>query len=189
MITRPRLKIIRHATAGIAAALIGIFTASAAHADGPIPTSTVGAPPMPAPVSWVGDPPSLIQPAVLPYIETTATSELMMNIHGLAFEDLNANGRRDAGEPAFHGAWLKVSGGGSWFVCSPVERNGAFGLPVIAGVYHIQPVNVKGFRVTTPQIDVPAMGRQMRPALIGYARDASAVDEGCDTYNPGRPLK
>lgn len=187
MNVRPLLNITSKGMA-LAAALIGLMTAGVAHAEGQSPTSTVGTPPMPAPVSWVGDPPSLPAPTVMPYIENAVPQLSVMNIHGNAFEDLNANGKRDAGEPAFNGAWFKLSGGGNWFVCSNVSSNGAFGLPVNAGMYHIQPINVKGYRVTTPQIDVPAMGRQPANASIGYVRDANAVVESCDTYHPSRPL-
>ena len=38
-----------------------------------------------------------------------------------AYEDKNANGKRDAGEPTMSGAWLKLSGGGSWFVLSLIH--------------------------------------------------------------------
>lgn len=169
----------------IAAVIFSISVSGQAHANDAASTSTVGAPPEPAPTSTVGEPPTL--PAVLAHIENQIAPARMMNLHGSAFEDVNANGRRDAGEPAFDGAWFKVSGGGNWFVCGNVQSDGAFGVPVKAGAYHIQPVNVKGFRVTTPQIDVPAMGAQL--IMIGYVRDTSTIAEGCDAYNPGRPLK
>jgi hypothetical protein len=178
----------RNAWVCLIAIAIGLI-AGAAHADGAVPTSTVGTPPMPEPISWVGDPPSLTVPAVLSYVQTASAPEHMMNVHGIAFEDMNANGKRDAGEPAFSIAWFKLSGGGNWFTCSNVESNGTFGLPVKAGEYFIQPINMNGYRVTTPQLDVMAMGRQPKPALIGYVRDANATAEGCDAYNPGRPLK
>jgi len=60
---------------------------------------------------------------------------------------------------------------------------------VKAGLYHLQPINVQGYRVTTPQVDVPAMGKQPATASIGYVRDENATAEGCDVYNPSRPLK
>ena len=178
---------LRKGTTVIAAAIIGLCAASMAHANDAVPTSTVGTPPIPAPTYEIGDPPTL--PAVLSYTETSSAPASMMNLHGIAFEDMNANGKRDAGEPAFNGAWFKVSGGGNWFVCGAAAGDGAFGVPVYAGKYHIQPINVKGFRVTTPQIAVLAMGGQPAAAFIGYVRDAKVTAEACDAYNPSRPLK
>jgi hypothetical protein len=171
----------------LAAAIIGTSAIGMARANDAAPTSTVGTPPEPAPASTIGDPPSL--PAVLSHVENVIAPERMMNIHGIAFEDLNANGKRDAGEPAFNGAWFKLSGGGNWFVCGNAAGNGAFGMPVKTGAYHIQPINVQGFRVTTPQIDVPALGAQPMALFIGYARDANVITESCDAYHPSRPLK
>lgn len=183
-----RLRIdIRKGFAFIVAAIISLCGTGAAHAKDITPAITVGAPPQPAPTYEIGDPPTL--PAVLSYTETSSAPASMMNLHGIAFEDVNANGKRDTGEPAFSSAWFKVSGGGNWFVCGNVAGNGIFGVPVKAGAYHIQPINVKGYRVTTPQVNIFAMEEQPAAIAIGYVRDGNVEIESCDVYHPSRPLK
>jgi hypothetical protein len=110
------------------------------------------------------------------------------SVRGVAFEDLNANGKRDAGEPIFGGAWLKVTNGGNWFVCGSVGDDATFAVVVNPGIYYVMPVNLQGYRVTTPRLkaivnaNAASLGHD-----IGYVKDASAQLEGCDLYHPARP--
>ncbi|MCS7061287.1 MAG: hypothetical protein RMN25_08970 [Anaerolineae bacterium] len=110
-------------------------------------------------------------------------------IAGSAYIDANANGRRDRGEQGFHSAWLKLTDGGSWFVCGWVGSDTTFGITVLPGVYYLMPVAPPGYRTTTPRIKVlmRAYGDVLLNNDIGFVKDPRAPGDACDQYNPPRP--
>ena len=117
------------------------------------------------------------------------------SVRGTAFEDLNANGKRDAGEPTMSGAWLKLSGGGSWFVCAYTGADATYGIPVVdvSGTYIVFPIAPPGWKTTTPVIKTKTVNTTNGFAFLyndmGFVRDASVKTvEGCDQYNPSRPV-
>jgi hypothetical protein len=126
------------------------------------------------------------------YVDCNVSSA---SVRGTAFEDKNANGKRDAGEPTMAGAWLKLSGGGSWFVCAFTGADATYGIPVIEHTmtYIIFPIAPPGWRTTTPVIKAKTVDTKNGFAYlyndIGFVRDASVKTvEGCDQYNPSRPV-
>jgi hypothetical protein len=126
------------------------------------------------------------------YVDCNVSSA---SVRGTAFEDKNANGKRDAGEPTMAGAWLKLSGGGSWFVCAFTGADATYGIPVVdhTMTYIIFPIAPPGWRTTTPVIKAKTVDTKNGFAYlfndIGFVRDASVKTvEGCDQYNPSRPV-
>ncbi len=112
---------------------------------------------------------------------------IMPLLSGIAFLDTNADGKWQAGEPAFAGASLKVTGGGAWYVCGPVGPEGTFGVPVNADTYYVIPAAPPGYRTTTPRITVSIVNDISNPyTLIGFVADAASKGEACDQYNPSR---
>ncbi len=117
------------------------------------------------------------------------------SVRGTAFEDLNANGKRDAGEPTMSGAWLKLSGGGSWFVCAYTGADATYGIPVVDwnATYIVFPIAPPGWKTTTPVIKTKTVNTTNGYAFLfndmGFVRDPSVKTvEGCDQYNPSRPV-
>jgi len=110
-------------------------------------------------------------------------------IAGTAYLDNNQNGKRDANEPIFAAAWMKITGGGVWFVCGGVSADATFGVTVTPGKYIVMPVAPAGYRTTTPKIlvDVLDLGYIVWDTNIGFVKDAKAVPDACDQYNPPRP--
>lgn len=121
--------------------------------------------------------------------EVSPECPVLGRIAGLAYIDANANGRRDRGEQAFPAAWLKLTDGGSWFVCGWVGGDSTFGITVLPGVYYLMPVAPAGYRTTTPRIKalMRAYGDVLPGNNIGFVKDAKARGESCDQYNPARP--
>ncbi len=116
-------------------------------------------------------------------------------VRGTAFEDLNANGKRDAGEPTMSGAWLKLTGGGSWFVCAYTGADATYGIPVVEwnATYIVFPIAPVGWKTTTPVIKTKTVNTTNGFAFLyndmGFVRDASVKTvDGCDQYNPSRPV-
>ena len=110
-------------------------------------------------------------------------------IVGSAFIDKNENGIWDVGEPSFSSAWLKVTGGGSWFVCGWVGGDATYGITVKPNTYYLLAVAPKGYRTTTPKITVHVwdLGYQAFNSNIGFVADPKATGDACDQYNPPRP--
>ena len=110
------------------------------------------------------------------------------SIRGAAFEDRNMNGKWDAGEPKMGLAWYKVTDGGNWHVCGWIGGDSTYGVPVKAGRYYVLPVNLMGYRTTTPRIRATVEAGQAALGIdIGYVKDPGAKPEACDAYNPPRP--
>lgn len=131
------------------------------------------------------------RPTLTPEVPTQrrpSSDHILSSIRGTAYEDKNGNARRDDGEPIFAGAWFKMTDGGNWYTCASVGMNGTFGIVVSPGVYYVIPVNLQGYRATTPRVkafvnaNTASLGND-----IGYVKDANAQLEGCDLYHPARP--
>ncbi|MEO6062790.1 MAG: hypothetical protein ABIQ99_12705 [Thermoflexales bacterium] len=134
-----------------------------------------------------------IDPCVAPVPEPVANSSA--SVRGTAFEDLNANGKRDAGEPTMSGAWLKLSGGGSWFVCAYTGADATYAIPVVdvSATYIVFPIAPVGWKTTTPVIKTKTVNTTNGFAFLyndmGFVRDPSVKTvDGCDQYNPSRPV-
>ncbi len=110
-------------------------------------------------------------------------------IVGSAFIDTNQNGIWDKDEPTFGAAWMKVTGGGSWFVCGWMGDDATFGVTVKPNTYYILPVAPKGYRTTTPKLTVQIknLGYVAFDTNIGFIADPKAPGDACDQYNPPRP--
>jgi len=109
------------------------------------------------------------------------------SIRGAAFQDRNMNGKWDAGEPKMSLAWYKVTDGGNWHVCGWVGGDSTYGVPVKAGRYYVLPVNLLGYRTTTPRIRATVeAGQAALGNNIGYVKDPGAKPETCDAYSPPR---
>ena len=121
--------------------------------------------------------------------EVSKQCPVLGRIAGSAYLDNNANGRRDRGEPSYASAWLKLTDGGSWFVCGWVGGDSTFGVTVAPGVYYLMPVAPLGYRTTTPRIKVlmRAYGDVLLGNDMGFVKDKDAKGESCDQYNPPRP--
>lgn len=109
-------------------------------------------------------------------------------IVGTAFLDVNANGKWDANEPVFPAAWMKITGGGVWYVCGWVGGDGTFGVPVTPNTYYVMPVAPKGYRTTTPKITVTIadLGDIGWDTNIGFTPSITSTGDACDQYNPPR---
>ena len=131
-------------------------------------------------------------PAATTATLTYATSCVTIgSVRGMAFEDKNANGKWDAGEPSLGGMWYKVTGGGDWYVCGYVGDDNTYGVTVKPGVYYVIPVAPKGYRATTPNLmtEVKRGDDGIWVSLsnnIGFLKDDKAVGESCDQYHPAR---
>ncbi|MCL5273215.1 MAG: hypothetical protein M1434_00505 [Chloroflexi bacterium] len=108
-------------------------------------------------------------------------------VRGTSFIDKNADGKWEDGEPIFGEAWYKVTGGGAWFTCGWVGDDSTFGVPVNPGTYYVLPVAPKGYKTTTPRIQVEVTGDVNTPWLyMGFVADPAAKGDACDQYNPPR---
>ncbi|MCL5273216.1 MAG: hypothetical protein M1434_00510 [Chloroflexi bacterium] len=108
-------------------------------------------------------------------------------VRGWSFLDANANGKWDAGETVFGQGWYKVTDGGAWFTCGWVGDDSTFGVPVNPGTYYVLPVAPKGYKTTTPRIEVSiGMENDTPLALMGFVTDTHSVGDACDQYNPPR---
>ena len=108
------------------------------------------------------------------------------SVRGYAFLDANANGKWDEGESIFGEAWYKVTDGGAWFTCGYVGTDASYGVPVNPGTYYVLPVAPKGFKTTTPRIQVTVGTDAALNTNIGFVADPKATGEACDQYNPAR---
>jgi hypothetical protein len=122
-------------------------------------------------MAWVGD---------------TCDPASLSSVRGYAFLDKNANGKWDAGESIFGEAWYKVTDGGSWYTCGYVGTDASYGVPVNSGTYYVMPVAPKGFKTTTPRIEVTVGTDAALNTNIGFVADPKATGDACDQYNPAR---
>ncbi len=109
-------------------------------------------------------------------------------VSGFAFDDLNANGLWDVGEPTLGGMWYKITNG-SWFTCGHTGDDNTFAATVTPGSYTVIPVAPKGYFHTTPTVVVgveqDSTGAWVSPVTaLGFHRDINAQGETCDQYNP-----
>lgn len=108
------------------------------------------------------------------------------SVRGYAFLDANANGKWDEGESIFGEAWYKVTDGGAWFTCGYVGADASYGVPVNPGKYYVLPVAPKGFKTTTPRVEVTVGTAAALNTNIGFVADPTATGDACDQYNPAR---
>ncbi len=114
-------------------------------------------------------------------------------VFGVAFEDLDADGERDPGEPNLGFAFFKLTAGGVWYTCGYVGPDGTFGVPVRKHrkkKYFLMPIAAPGYRTTTPWIKVsPSLAGQpenYKQWEMGFVKDPNAKLDACDQYNPPR---
>jgi uncharacterized surface protein with fasciclin (FAS1) repeats len=107
------------------------------------------------------------------------------SVRGSAFEDFNANGVRDLGEPGIGTASWKVTTGGDWFICGFVGGDSTYGPTVTPGTYTVLPIAQPGWRATTPprQALVKTLGFAALNNDIGFVKAASSGDN-CGQYAP-----
>lgn len=108
------------------------------------------------------------------------------SVRGSAFEDLNHNGIRDAGEPNIGTASWKLTAGGDWFICGYVGGDSTFGPTVTPGTYTVIPVAQPGWVATTPPRSalVKRLGVAALDNDIGFARAANSKGQYCSQYAP-----
>jgi hypothetical protein len=115
------------------------------------------------------------------------------SVRGIAFADLDANGKFDpgAGEYPLGWAYFKLASITSeFFLCGYVGPDGTFGLPLQDGDYALMPIGAPGWRVTTPYIQAELTDALdspgYHPNYMGFVEDPNAPLETCDQYNPQR---
>ncbi|MCX6017538.1 MAG: fasciclin domain-containing protein [Chloroflexi bacterium] len=115
-----------------------------------------------------------------------ASCDPLGSVRGISFEDLSANGARDAGEPLMAGAWWKLSGGGNWSICGYTGGDATFGPTVKPGTYILQPIAAPGFRATTQErnVLVRRLGQASLGNDLGFVRDAKSTGDACGQYDP-----
>lgn len=108
------------------------------------------------------------------------------SVRGSAFEDLNRNGGRDAGEPAIGTASWKLTAGGDWFICGFVGGDSTFGPTVTPGTYSVIPIAQPGWVATTPPRDalVKRLGVAALNNDIGFVRVPGSSGQYCSQYAP-----
>lgn len=108
------------------------------------------------------------------------------SVRGSAFEDFNANGVRDLGEPGIGTASWKVTTGGDWFICGFVGGDSTYGPTVTPGTYTVLPIAQPGWRATTPprQALVKTLGFAALNNDIGFVKVASSAGDNCGQYAP-----
>ena len=131
---------------------------------------------------------SRVSPQYIPWIRIgdTCDTASISSVRGYAFLDKNANGKWDVGESIFGEAWYKVTDGGSWYTCGYVGADASYGVPVNPGKYYVMPVAPKGFKTTTPRIEVTVGTDAALNTNIGFVADPKATGDACDQYNPAR---
>jgi SdrD B-like domain/Domain of unknown function (DUF4214) len=109
-------------------------------------------------------------------------------IQGLKFEDLNANGIRDANEPGMAGVTIQLLDPTTNQVLftTTTDGTGAFSFTVPAGTYEIREVEPNGFIQTTPNpADITVTpGQDLTGILFGNAPTASIGGGGGSTTPP-----
>lgn len=128
-----------------------------------------------------------------PCAEPVPVEVLSASVRGTAFEDLNENGKRDAGEPTMAGAWWKVADAGAWYVCGFTGNDATYAVPVVETgmTYFVYPIAPVGWRTTTPVLKTKTADTSNGIAFLrndlGFVRDASVKTvEACSQYSPAR---
>lgn len=110
-------------------------------------------------------------------------------ITGVAFEDVNKNGKRDPGERTLF-ARYKVTNGGNFWQCGATGRDSTYGLTVTPGVYFVMPIAGPGFYTTAPVIRAEVKGPgQVAVADMPFAPSALAAPDNCGAYSPKRAAR
>jgi hypothetical protein len=124
---------------------------------------------------------------LIPWVRIGDTCDSgLSSVRGYSFLDKNANGKWDEGETIFGEGWYKVTDGGNWFTCGYVGTDASYGVPVAPGTYYVLPVAPKGFKTTTPRIQVTVGTDAALSTNIGFVADPTAPGDACDQYNPAR---
>ncbi|MCS6774223.1 MAG: fasciclin domain-containing protein, partial [Thermoflexales bacterium] len=131
-----------------------------------------------------------------PEIRRSAQRSINARITGVAFEDRNANGIRDAGEPALPVARYKITAGGAPIVVNPAGRTpderacGAvfgerpYGVDVRPGIYFVIPIAGPGQYPTRPVIRVELAAQDVARVDLPFGINPIAVAENCGIFEP-----
>jgi uncharacterized surface protein with fasciclin (FAS1) repeats len=108
------------------------------------------------------------------------------SVRGVAFEDFNRNGVREAGEPNIGTASWKLTAGGDWFICGFVGGDSTYGPTVKPGTYTVIPIAQPGWTATTPPRTavVKRLGVAALDNDIGFVRAAGSSGQYCGQYAP-----
>ncbi len=136
---------------------------------------------------------SLIMVGVLGATLSTATlpvqSQTDGKITGVAFEDRNGNGKRDAGEPTLRVARYKVTDGGRFWKCGPVFGNAPYTVGVAPGTYFVMPIAGPAEYPTAPVIKAQVKAGQTVVVDLPFGSNPLAAAEQCGAYAPRRAAR
>lgn len=118
-----------------------------------------------------------------------AQSQTGGRITGVAFEDRNGNGRRDADEPTLRVARYKVTDGGRFWVCGPVFGNAPYSVGVAPGVYFVMPIAGPAEYATAPVIRVEVRAGQTVRVDLPFGSNPLAAADQCGAYAPKRQAR
>lgn len=118
-----------------------------------------------------------------------AQAQSLGRIIGVAFQDRNGNGRREANEPVLRVARYKVTDGGRFWVCGPVFSNSAYNVGVPAGTYYVMPIAGPAEYATVPVIKVDVRAGQNVRVDLPFGTNALAVADNCGAYAPKRTAR
>ncbi|MDW8396303.1 MAG: fasciclin domain-containing protein [Anaerolineae bacterium] len=119
----------------------------------------------------------------------SASAQGLGYIRGIAFEDRNSNGKRDAGEPALSVARYKITGGGNFWRCGAVFGETPFQVPVRPGTYFVMPIAGPGEYPTVPVIRVTVELGKSAEADLPFGLNPLAPAENCGEYQPKRTAR
>jgi len=119
----------------------------------------------------------------------TASAQGIGYIRGIAFEDRNGNGKRDAGEPVLSVARFKITGGGNFFRCGAVFGETPFQVPVEAGTYYVMPIGGPGQYPTVPVIKVQVEVGKSTQADLPFGLNPLFPAEQCGEFQPKRTAR
>lgn len=126
-------------------------------------------------------------------------------ISGVKYEDLNANGQRDPGEPGLGGWTMQLVYGGSVVATTTTAADGSYSfrldadsLPIGAGTYQVREVQQNGWHASQApgSVDVPLgagdhayggndFGNYRNATIAGHKFDDGNVDGLWDDSEPG----
>lgn len=113
---------------------------------------------------------------------------LGQTVSGTAFEDRNANGVRDAGEPAVPGVAVTVFGtrdvGGAFDQTSPTAVDGTYAFSPGNGCYLVGPQDPAGWRLSWPDQSLVVEGSPGYTFPVGRARFGK-LDQGIANLRSG----